>query len=83
MSGMNGWELRLQRDWRQPAEDLPVAKIALEEYKDEDGYGNKGELRMEVQISPGNFRTYRFKMRHEQYRFFVDEIAARYFAGGP
>ena len=83
MSGMNGWQLRLQRDWRQPAEDLPVADITLEEYKDEDEHGNKGELRMEVQTGPGNFRVLRFKMSHEQYRFFVDEIAARYYAGGP
>lgn len=83
MSGMNGWNVRMHQPMLPQAGMYPATELELVEYPDEAEDGARGEVRMRIEIGRGHFRDLVFRMNASDFRFFVDAIAARYFAGGP
>lgn len=81
---MSFWQLHMHRDWNQPAEKVPVVEMYFMQYEESDELGFVGEICFRISPEPGMpSHSVSHRMRKEQFDWFVNEIAARYYAGGP
>ena len=80
---MSEFMITLPRDWDQDAQHQPVTEMMFREYEEADSDGFVGEISFSVELETGRYLKKTHRMRLGQFRFFVDEIAARYHAGGP